>query len=419
MFHARLFKDTAKYRDTHFEPTRHPANNAHLDGNPLFDRPLFVQFCANDPRELLGAAQHVAPYCDAVDLNLGCPQGIARKGHYGAFLQENQSLIYNLINILHTDLDIPVTAKMRILDTQEATLEYAKVLLKAGASILTVHGRRREQKGHITGLADWTVIKYLRDSLPPDTVIFANGNILQHEDLEECLQATGADGVMSAEGNLNDPTIFAELPTSDQSEPGYWRGRDGKGGYRMDFVLRRYLDIIYQYVLDQTPPQRRPLGPGACKPSPRPDDDDAALSPSLNGKRSFDEVEAHKQNSQGPPSKKSRSAKSSKRERATSPNLLAMQPHLFSLLRPLVAKHTHIRDALARARAGDMAAFESVLEMTEAVTEAAILSYDSGNDEICQHAAKEQQRLASELDRLGDGRTAEVSHSKYMRLTFV
>ncbi|KAI1126688.1 hypothetical protein F5Y10DRAFT_244373 [Nemania abortiva] len=387
MFHARLFQEAAHYRDSHFQATKEPVetpgdadpSRLFLDGNPSFDRPLFVQFCANDPEHLLHAAQRVAPYCDAVDLNLGCPQGIARKGHYGAFLQEDQELIYNLINILHKNLSIPVTAKIRILETKEDTLAYAKNVLAAGASILTVHGRRREQKGHLTGVADWGYIRYLRENLPKETVIFANGNILQHGDVEKCLEATGADAVMSAEGNLSDPAIFATPPPPGQEGREYWRGLDGLGGYRVDAVFRRYMDIIHKHVLGQDPPERRPLFVVG--------DDEAWL---------HDTAVQNGDHEEGPARKKQKreTGASNKQKPSTSPNIVAIRPHLFHLLRHFVSRHTDIRDALARtnpkANANDIAGVEKVLDMVERRVAQGLIDYEkSGGKSI------EEEELAS------------------------
>jgi tRNA-dihydrouridine synthase 1 len=236
MYHSKVFGEISAYRRDTFPC---PPHKDFPLGDPEHDRPLFVQFCSNEPDDLLRAAQHVAPYCDAVDLNLGCPQGIARKGRYGSYLQEEWDLIYNMINNLHLNLPIPVTAKIRILESKERTLEYAKMVLSAGASILTVHGRTRDQKGHNTGLADWQYIRYLRDNLPPETVLFANGNILWQEDVEACFAATGVDAVMSAECNLYNPTgVFAPV-----SAP--WSQRFP----RMDIVARQYLDLIKTHIL--------------------------------------------------------------------------------------------------------------------------------------------------------------------------
>jgi tRNA-dihydrouridine synthase 1 len=50
------------------------------------DRPLLVQFCANEPATLLAAAKLVEGRCDGVDLNLGCPRVCPRYGCRGTFV---------------------------------------------------------------------------------------------------------------------------------------------------------------------------------------------------------------------------------------------------------------------------------------------------------------------------------------------
>ncbi|PHH63592.1 hypothetical protein CDD81_5684 [Ophiocordyceps australis] len=360
MLHARLYAQDEKYRRSHFQGVRPDGHEPWLDGNPALDRPLIVQFCANDADMLLAAAQKVAPYCDAVDLNLGCPQGIARKGHYGAFLQDDQELVFKLIRTLHQHLSVPVTAKIRILDTKEATLAYARNVIDAGASILTVHGRRREQKGHLTGVADWQMLRFLRDNLPPETVIFANGNILQHGDVQRCLEATGADGVMSADGHLSDPAIFAEPPRPGEQERDYWRGKHGMGGWRLDAVVRRYLDIIHRYALGQEPPQRPPLFV--------PGDDTAWLDDEATDEPSAKRRKTHN----GEPSTSQPIAPNL----SANPNLSAIQPHFFHLLRHLVTRHTDVRDQLVRCKRRSIDAYEAVLAAVERKVAAGLLEYE-------------------------------------------
>lgn len=227
MYHARLFGTMENYRTKFL---------CEQDGdNDVGDRPLVIQFCANDPQEFVAAAKLVVGKCDAVDLNLGCPQGIARKGHYGSFLMEEWDLVASLIRAVSTEVpELPITAKIRVFEDRNKTLEYAKRILEAGAVWLTVHGRTREMKGQITGLADWSQIKFLRDNLPEETVIIANGNIIYRHNIDECLKATGCDAVMTAETALCNPAVFAPRIDGSELEDEF---------PRVDKVLREYFEI--------------------------------------------------------------------------------------------------------------------------------------------------------------------------------
>eukprot|EP01031_Cornospumella_fuschlensis_P041422 gene41422-50542_t len=176
------------------------------------DRPLIVQFAGHDPQTMLGAAKYVEDHCDAVDINLGCPQGIAKRGRYGAFLMEELDLLHEIVSTMVKGLTVPVTCKTRIYHDYDKSIKLLETLANAGASALTVHGRTREEKGHRVREANWLMIRRIKEHFSqrkPPIPIIANGGVETYEDALRCLEITGADAVMSSEAILENPALFS------------------------------------------------------------------------------------------------------------------------------------------------------------------------------------------------------------------
>jgi tRNA-dihydrouridine synthase 1 len=205
----------------------------------LADRPLTVQIAGHDPQVMLQAAKYVENDCDVVDINLGCPQGIAKRGRYGAFLMEELDLLYDIVSTLVRGLKIPVTCKTRIYKDFDRSIRLCETLVKAGASVLTIHGRTREEKGQAVGQCDWEMIRRIKEHFSRQDIpipIIANGGIESVDDIHRCLQITGCDGVMTSEAVLENPAVF-----SRRINP-----VDGREMTQID-LAEEYLDFCERY----------------------------------------------------------------------------------------------------------------------------------------------------------------------------
>ena len=189
------------------------------------DRPLVAHFSGNDPATLLAAAKHIESQVDAVDLNLGCPQRIAHSGHFGSFLLDevDRQLVCSIVRTLARGLTVPVFVKIRLLETTEKTIELCTQLRDAGASLIAIHARHRVNlvgrsgPGARDGAAMLEEVDKVVRAVK-GVAIISNGNVKTFDDVRANLSSTGANGVMSAEGILDDPALF--WPTKAEAAGG-------------------------------------------------------------------------------------------------------------------------------------------------------------------------------------------------------
>ncbi|XP_064606472.1 tRNA-dihydrouridine(20a/20b) synthase [NAD(P)+]-like isoform X2 [Liolophura sinensis] len=171
------------------------------------DRPLIVQFAANNSQDFADAAEIVSPFADGVDLNCGCPQRWAMGEGYGACLISKPELVQDVVRQARNRVNqqhFTVSIKIRIHEDIRRTVDFCQKAEHAGASWVTVHGRTAKQRRQPV---NQEAVRIIKDSVGIPVV--SNGDIKQLDDCYTVYEKTHADGFMAANGLLENPAMFA------------------------------------------------------------------------------------------------------------------------------------------------------------------------------------------------------------------
>ncbi|MCL5935748.1 MAG: tRNA dihydrouridine synthase DusB [Bacillota bacterium] len=173
--------------------------------------PLSVQIFGSNPETMGQAAAIVVERgADVVDINMGCPTPKIVKNGEGSALMRQPSLAGKIVEaVVKAVPGVPVTVKIRKgWDEQSVNaVEFAKMLEGAGTSLVTVHGRTRNQ--FYSGKADWDIIRQVKNAL--QIPVIGNGDIWTPRDAARILEETGCDGIMIGRPAMGNPWIFRDI----------------------------------------------------------------------------------------------------------------------------------------------------------------------------------------------------------------
>ena len=176
-----------------------------------FERPISQQIFGSDVDSFCKAAKYIEKNMkpDIIDINMGCPvPKVAVSAQAGSALLKNPDKVYDIVKNVVDIVSIPVTVKIRSgWDSNHINAaEIAKVVEKAGASAITVHGRTRAQ-GY-SGKVDLDIIKKVKDSV--SIPVIGNGDIKSCYDAKYMMDYTNCDAVMIGRGILGNPWLIKE-----------------------------------------------------------------------------------------------------------------------------------------------------------------------------------------------------------------
>lgn len=214
----------------------HNAKTIKMTGVSQNEHPLSMQIFGADKETLVYAAKWIYENTDAdiIDINMGCPVNkVAKRAGAGSSLLRDPNKVYEITKAVVEATPLPVTVKIRIGwdENNINAVENAKMIEKAGACAIAVHGRTRAQM--YSGHSNLDVIKDVVEAV--NIPVVGNGDIVDGPSALHMLEYTGCKAIMIGRGALGNPWIFKEINA-------YFAGEEFK---------RPSKEEIYNMIVDQ------------------------------------------------------------------------------------------------------------------------------------------------------------------------
>ncbi|CAK8053778.1 tRNA dihydrouridine synthase [Eupransor demetentiae] len=176
-----------------------------------------AQLWGSKPEELEGAAKLLPDMgYQAVDLNMGCPDGTVVKNSAGSDLIRHPDTAVALIRATKK-AGLPVSVKTRLgFYKPEEFRDWLPIIFKEQVEVLTIHLRSRKEMSKVPAHYEYIdEIIAMRDELAPNTLLQLNGDIKNFEHgMELYHEHPGVDGIMIGRGVLEDPYAFNQTEST-------------------------------------------------------------------------------------------------------------------------------------------------------------------------------------------------------------
>ena len=184
------------------------------------ERPFIIQLFGREPERFASAIKILNKKFkpDGYDVNFGCPaRSVVGNGAGSCLFLEPNRAKQIIKTVKEASGGLATSIKLRASYKHVGVIEFLNAIEGAPFENVTLHMRSYEQVHH--GPANWDSGKTMTEYLHARGITsIVNGGISTGTQAKDCLDYTGADGIMVAQATLGNPFLFQEIKAALNGE---------------------------------------------------------------------------------------------------------------------------------------------------------------------------------------------------------